>query len=424
MTAVTLNAVSKVYPGGHRAVDELRLRIEDGEFFVLLGPSGCGKSTVLRMIAGLEEITSGELWLDDRYANELSPRERNVAMVFQNSALYPHFSVRGNLAFPLELARADQAGIREKVVEMARALGIDPTLDRKPGTLSGGQRQRVAIGRAIIREPDLFLMDEPLSNLDAALRADLRLEIGALARSLGVTTIYVTHDQVEALTLADRIAILRDGVLQDVGTPAQIYRDPATAFVASFLGTPPINLLSATVWAVQGQGVRLTTGVQALVLPWADPRARALAGYHRDQVIIGIRPDAVALAKEPVPDRTLSGRVHALEFHGHEWLAQVEAGVTVADIDKIGRPAARPVAVKRSGRTVLSRILRNGGVAHEAEPEPAGPHVGTHRRSDLLVRLPSVDGWHRGAEIDLSIDLPEIRFFDRNGRRIGPAAQR
>ncbi|MFC7587074.1 ABC transporter ATP-binding protein [Nonomuraea antimicrobica] len=247
MSSVVLDKVTKVYPGDYLAVDRLSLHADDGEFLVLLGPSGCGKSTLLRMIAGLEEITEGDLWLDGEMANHLPPRDRDVAMVFQNGALYPHRTVRGNIAFPLEIAKSDPALVQERVTELSKALHIDETLDRKPGTLSGGQRQRVAMGRAIVRQPKLFLMDEPLSNLDAGMRTELRMEISALVRSLGVTTIYVTHDQVEALTLADRIAILNRGVLQDVGTPAQIYNDPATAFVAAFLNSQQLNLLAAGV---------------------------------------------------------------------------------------------------------------------------------------------------------------------------------
>src|SRR5690606_6235499 len=238
MTDVVLDGVDKVYPGGQVAVRNVRLRINEGELFVLLGPSGCGKSTILRMIAGLEEITAGDLWLNGSVANDLPPRERNVAMVFQEGALYPHRTVRGNMMFPLEVSGDDRAEAGAKVVELARALGINTMIDRLPGTLSGGQRQRAAIGRALIREPQLFLMDEPLSSLDARRRTEMRIAIAGLVRSTGTTTVYVTHDQVEAMTMADRMAVLRDGVLEDVGTPEQIYEDPATVFVAAFLSSP------------------------------------------------------------------------------------------------------------------------------------------------------------------------------------------
>ncbi|HEX2316992.1 MAG TPA: ATP-binding cassette domain-containing protein [Thermomonospora sp.] len=422
MSAVTLESVSKVYPGGHRAVADLSLRIADGEFFVLLGPSGCGKSTTLRMVAGLEEITTGGLWLDDRPANELSPRERNVAMVFQNGALYPHRTVRDNIRFPLEMARADQADASRRVVEMARALGIDQTLDRLPGTLSGGQRQRVAMGRAIIREPAVFLMDEPLSNLDAALRTDLRVEIGGLVRGLGVTTLYVTHDQVEALTLADRIAVLRDGFLEDVGTPTQVYESPATAFVAAFLGAPQINLLAAVPEAVPGEGVVLHLGAQRLTVPWSDPRAEHIAGHHAETVILGIRSDALRPTGDPHLGPVLSGHVRTLEYHGHEWLAHIDAGVTVVDAATIGRRAQQPEpAAARPAAGVAGRalsLLRGGPGRREAAEPPA--HVGTHRRAELLARLHSRDGYGHGTGIHLAVDLDRVLVFGRDGRRVDP----
>jgi multiple sugar transport system ATP-binding protein len=408
VTEVVLDRVSKVYPGGTRAVQDLRLHVRDGELFVLLGPSGCGKSTILRMIAGLEVISSGDLWLGGVYANDLGPRERNVAMVFQSGALYPHRSVRGNLAFPLELSHGDPARTRERVVELAKALGIDSMLDRLPGTLSGGQRQRVAMGRAVIREPSIFLMDEPLSNLDAAMRSELRMEIGGLVRSLGVTTLYVTHDQTEALTLADRMAILRDGVLQDVGTPQQLYADPATMFVAAFLSASPINLLRAFAYASQDEGIILDFGTQRLVIPWTDPRTPSFMAAHGAPVVVGIRADALTPIAPPVqpllaaptaesataaagsalpaghpqdtglPRRArhmagpsgrpgwpggglggdpadpagpgassvLSVRLREFEFHGHEWLAYAEAGIPAIDPSEFD-PPARAAAPER-----------------------------------------------------------------------------
>ncbi|SEG10843.1 multiple sugar transport system ATP-binding protein [Thermomonospora echinospora] len=422
MSAVVLDSVSKVYPGGQRAVADLSLEIADGEFFVLLGPSGCGKSTTLRMVAGLEEITTGGLWLDGRLANELTPRERNVAMVFQNGALYPHRTVRDNIGFPLEIARADQAEASARVVEMARALGIDPTLDRLPGTLSGGQRQRVAMGRAIIREPAVFLMDEPLSNLDAALRTDLRVEIGGLVRGLGVTTLYVTHDQVEALTLADRIAVLRDGFLEDVGTPPQIYESPATAFVAGFLGAPQINLLAAVPEAVPGEGVVLHLGTQRLVIPWTDPRAEHVAGHHAATVILGIRSDALRPTGDPHLGPVLSGGIRTLEYHGHEWLAHIDAGVTVVDAAEVGRRVRpEPAAAGRSSGGMAGRALSllRGGRREAAGPEPA-PHVGSHRRAELLARLHSRDGYGQGSHVHLAVDLERVLIFGRDGHRVDP----
>lgn len=423
MSEVVLDAVSKVYPGGQRAVAELSLTIPDGEFLVLLGPSGCGKSTTLRMVAGLEEVTTGTIWLDGRPANELTPRERNVAMVFQNGALYPHRSVRGNIGFPLEIAKADPAESAERVTEMARALGLEQMLDRLPGTLSGGQRQRVAMGRAIIREPSLFLMDEPLSNLDAALRNELRLEIGGLVRGLGVTTLYVTHDQVEALTLADRIAVMNDGHLEDVGTPTQIYENPATAFVAAFLGAPPINLLSGTVEAVAGEGVNLHLGRQRLVIPWSDPRAQYMASRHADEVVVGIRSDALQPTGDPHLGAVLSGHLRTLEFHGHEWLAHIDAGVSVVDVATLSRrrePEPVGAAPRPTGTASRALSLLRGGASRRVPPERPAQHVGAHRRAELLTRLHSRDGYSPGMNIHLAVDLDRVLVFSKDGRRVDP----
>ena len=312
--AIVLDRVSKVYGGDVLAVDDLRLGVAKGELLVLLGPSGCGKTTILRMIAGLEETTSGRLWLDGELANDMPAQDRNIAMVFQHGALYPHLSVRDNLAFPLKVAQImDKKAVAARVLEMARGLGIEDTLNRRPEMLSGGERQRVAIGRALIRgEPTVLLMDEPLASLDADLRIGLRGEIESLVRSLNVTTVYVTHDQVEALTLADRIAVLRDGKLQDIGTPAKIYDDPATAFVAAFLSSPPINLVSATIWIEIGDRIVIDLGLQTLRLPWSDPRSESLTPYHSQRVILGIRPDVLAPAREADDGSVLHGRVHSL----------------------------------------------------------------------------------------------------------------
>lgn len=452
MTDVVLDGVDKVYPGGHRAVRNVRLRIEDGELFVLLGPSGCGKSTILRMIAGLEEVTAGDLWLNGTVANELSPRERNVAMVFQEGALYPHRTVRGNMMFPLEVARDDRAEAGERVVELARALGLNSMIDRLPRTLSGGQRQRAAIGRALIREPSLFLMDEPLSSLDAGLRTELRVEITALVRSTGTTTVYVTHDQTEAMTMADRIAVLRDGVLEDVGTPEQLYRDPATVFVAAFLSTPPINLLQATAWAVEGQGVVLDLGRQRITVPWEDPRAAALISHHGAPVIVGVRPDALSLAGDgpdvplsappppsaldaptappappqaPAPPATFSGRVRALEFHGSDWLAYAEAGMPTVDANEVGAADA-PAEPEPPSPGLAARLRGLLGLAGGGAPEPAEPeeHAGHHRRSDLIFRIASGERPRRGDEVTLAVDLDRVLLFGADGVRITPRLRR
>ncbi|TYB43536.1 ABC transporter ATP-binding protein [Actinomadura chibensis] len=422
MTDVVLDGVDKVYPGGFEAVRNVRLRINDGELFVLLGPSGCGKSTILRMIAGLEEITSGDIWLNGSVANDLPPRDRNVAMVFQEGALYPHRTVKGNMMFPLEVSGDDRAEAHAKVLELARALGINTMIDRLPRTLSGGQRQRAAIGRALIREPSVFLMDEPLSSLDAGLRTELRVEIAGLVRSSGTTTVYVTHDQVEAMTMADRMAVLRDGVLEDVGTPEQIYSDPATVFVAAFLSSPPINLLQATLWAVEGEGLLLDFGPQRLTVPWEDPRASSLISHHGRSVIVGIRPDTlmpIAPGTPAAPGTVLSGQVRALEFHGHEWLAYAEAGIATVDATEIGRPPRpAPAAPERPGlrdrvRELLGRP-NQGGEAVEEE------HAGHHRRSDLVFRIAPGDRPNRGDHVALTVDLDRVLFFGADGRRVNP----
>jgi multiple sugar transport system ATP-binding protein len=386
MAAVSLDHISKKYDGGVLAVDDISLDVADGELLVLLGPSGCGKTSTLRIVAGLEEVSSGDLWFDDDLVNDLPPQHRRIAMVFQHGALYPHLTVRGNLAFPLEMEGVtDKREIASRVLEVARGLEIEETLDRRPDTLSGGERQRVAMGRALMRgSPRVLLMDEPLASLDAVLRAGLRAEIGALVRSLGLTTLYVTHDQIEALALADRIAVMRGGKIQDVGSPTRIYEDPATAFVAAFLGSPPINLASATIWVEIGERIVIDFGTQTVSLPWSDPRSDRLTPYHGQRVIAGIRPDVLApVSASNEGPATLRGRVHSLEFHGHEWLARLEMGLHLVDI---GLSSA---------------------------PEPGG-----HRRANLLVRLSSPRGWAVGREVSVALDVPRVFFFDMNGRRI------
>ncbi|SDJ76880.1 ABC transporter ATP-binding protein [Nonomuraea jiangxiensis] len=424
MSSVVLDKVTKVYPGDYLAVDRLNLRAEDGEFLVLLGPSGCGKSTLLRMIAGLEEITQGDLWLDGQLANHLAPRDRDVAMVFQNGALYPHRTVRGNIAFPLEIAKSDPALVRERVTELSKALHIDETLDRRPGTLSGGQRQRVAMGRAIVRQPKLFLMDEPLSNLDAGMRTELRMEISALVRSLGVTTIYVTHDQVEALTLADRIAILNRGVLQDVGTPAQIYNDPATAFVAAFLNSQQLNLLAAQVRTPQNQYVMLDFGPHRITLPWSDPRAYAISQHTGGQVLVGLRPDGLAPVPESYEGPSFYGRVRTLEYHGHEWLAYLECGMPSVPVPEPPDPNRRVNGgTNGSGKVSgLMRRLFSGQPEERPAQEQVGqnPNSGIHRRSDLVIRLGNRPVWRAGDAAKVAVDLSRVMIFTVDGARIDP----
>ena len=284
MAEIKLEQVSKVFTGGVKAVDEVSLTIGSGEFMVLVGPSGCGKSTLLRMLAGLEEVSDGEIWIGDREVSRLAPRDRDIAMVFQNYALYPHYSVAKNLAYGLKVRKTPKEEIDRRVAEVARMLGLEELLHRRPSALSGGQRQRVAMGRAIVREPAAFLMDEPLSNLDAKLRVDMRAELARLHERLGVTTIYVTHDQVEAMTLGTRVAVMRGGTVQQVDTPQTLYRAPTNLFVAAFIGSPSMNLVEAE---LGGDAVSFA----GFTVPLASDRRPA--GRSSGRVILGIRPQDI-----------------------------------------------------------------------------------------------------------------------------------
>ncbi|MCM3553792.1 sn-glycerol-3-phosphate ABC transporter ATP-binding protein UgpC [Janibacter melonis] len=288
MATVKFDSATRVYPGNDTpSVDALDIDIEDGEFLVLVGPSGCGKSTSLRMLAGLEEVNDGKIWIGDRDVTDLSPKDRDVAMVFQNYALYPHMSVADNMGFALKIAGVDKSEIRKRVEEAAKILDLTQYLDRKPKALSGGQRQRVAMGRAIVRSPQVFLMDEPLSNLDAKLRVQTRTQIASLQRRLGVTTVYVTHDQVEAMTMGDRVALLKDGILQQCDTPRRMYDHPDNVFVAGFIGSPAMNLVSTP---VKDGGVRFGSTTV--------PVERDALSQAGDRVIVGVRPEDVELTRE------------------------------------------------------------------------------------------------------------------------------
>jgi multiple sugar transport system ATP-binding protein len=321
MARVTLAHVGKVYPDGTEAVRELDLEIGDGELVVLVGPSGCGKTTALRMVAGLEEITRGEIRIGERVINDLDPRERDIAMVFQNYALYPHMTVLENIAFPLKLARLSRAEREQKVRSVARTLGLEQHLARKPRQLSGGQRQRVAMGRALVREPQAFLMDEPLSNLDAKLRVQMRAEISTLQKEIGVTTIYVTHDQVEAMTIGDRVAVLRRGELLQFAEPQEIYDRPGNLFVAGFIGSPPMNLVEAELSRANG-GFRLTLGERQVALG-EEVETAALEDYAGRTVVAGIRPESLedaALVPDAPDGRRLRGVVTLREALGSDAL--------------------------------------------------------------------------------------------------------
>jgi multiple sugar transport system ATP-binding protein len=289
MAQIVLDHVEKAYSGGVRAVDSLSLEIMDGEFMVFVGPSGCGKSTALRSIAGLEEITGGTIQIGDRIVNDLPPKDRDIAMVFQNYALYPHMTVEQNLAFGLQLRKTPKDEIKRRVLEAAQMLGLEQYLSRKPSALSGGQRQRVAMGRAIVREPQAFLMDEPLSNLDAKLRVSMRASLNQLHERLGVTTVYVTHDQVEAMTLGDRVCVLRDGRLQQVDTPQVLFMAPVNLFVAGFIGSPAMNFVKATL--VRDDGPAVTFAGHKLAVPPEMLEAKqGLSDYFGKQLVLGIRP--------------------------------------------------------------------------------------------------------------------------------------
>ena len=393
MAAVAFNQVSKVFPDGTRAVSGMDLASEDGEFLVLVGPSGCGKTTALRMVAGLEDISEGEILIGDRVVNYVPPRDRDIAMVFQSYALYPHLTVRENMAFGLKLRKLDKAEVGRRVANAAQTLGLDELLDRKPRALSGGQRQRVAMGRAIVREPQAFLMDEPLSNLDAKLRVQVRAEISALQRKLGVTTIYVTHDQVEAMTMGDRVAVMRKGELQQVAEPQELYDRPVNLFVAGFIGSPAMNLLEARLEQRDGR-VEAAIGDQRIAL---DPQLLsdkpALRSFEGRDVILGIRPEELEdaeVASDAPADRRLKGEVELREALGSE----VQAHVSI------------------SGRQAVTEDVRE--LAGDIGMEPGGgAGLATGGEQAVVVaRFDSRSGAKEGSPVEMAVDTRELHFFD------------
>ncbi|MEM9131523.1 MAG: sn-glycerol-3-phosphate ABC transporter ATP-binding protein UgpC [Actinomycetota bacterium] len=372
MAEVSFEQVSKRYGNGFLAVDELDLEVADGELLVVVGPSGCGKTTTLRMLAGLEEITSGRVRIGDRVVNDLSAKERDIAMVFQSYALYPHLSVADNLGYPLRMARMGKQERKERVVAVAKQLRLDELLDRKPRQLSGGQRQRVAMGRAMVREPQVFLMDEPLSNLDAKLRVIMRSEVAELQQHLGVTMFYVTHDQIEAMTMGHRVAIMNDGVLMQVAAPAELYRAPANLFVAGFIGSPPMNLFGGTVELGDDQAGAAVIRSGPVAVPVSGPVETTddFRAFLRDRPIVaGVRPERVRLSAaasgaEGSGD-IAAGTVRLVEMLGSESLVHVE-------VDGLDQYRADADAADATG-TSRPRLLVK--VPHDGTLPTVGEHV-------------------------------------------------
>ena len=370
MSAIALRGVTKVYDGDTPAVDGVDLDVAEGEFVVLLGPTGCGKTTILRIVAGLEAATAGSVYLDDQPVDHLPVRQRRVAMVFQEFALYPHLTVAENIAFPLRTEPSpDDAAVNARMLEAARLVGVGDVLRRRPSQLSGGQRQRVAMARAIVRHPKAFLLDEPLSNVDAAVRAELRGEIVRLTKTLGVGTLYVTHDQTEAMTMADRIAVMRRGRIEQLGTPSEIYSDPKRLFVAAFVGTPRTSLLQAAVYRRPGTEAVLDLGQQAISLPWSDPRAAVLAAHHTARITVGLRPEALRIVDAGTAD-ALHGEVVHVEHLGNEVIVLVDIG---------GVPTATGVS--------QLELPDTPGALTEAVAEEAPGHHGVDALRETLARL-------------------------------------
>jgi multiple sugar transport system ATP-binding protein len=442
VAAISLSGVRKVYADGSVAVDGVDLEVDEGEFVALLGPTGCGKTTILRIVAGLESATEGEVWIAGRPVDEAPARERRVAMVFQDFALYPHLTAAQNIAFPLHTEHADDATIAAAVAEVARLVGVEELLHRKPAQLSGGQRQRIAMARAIVRRPVAFLLDEPLSNVDAAVRAELRAEISRITRTLRVGTLYVTHDQTEAMTMAHRIAVLRRGRIEQIGTPSEVYGNPQRLFVAAFVGTPRTSLLQAAVYSRPGEAAVLDLGEQSIEVPWSDRRASALSALHSARVTVGLRPDALT----PVPAQTpgaVHGRVNHVEHLGNESIVVVDIGgvPTATSLSQLELPQApgmltgavaeEPVHTHgvEALRGTLARLVPHGHPApppatartrygfypvyqrDENTPAPLGGTVSV--RLPMPIRPPAV-----GDPLTVQVDLGQVFLFDHQGDRI------
>ena len=385
MAEIELKDVTKRYPDGFEAVNHMNLTIADGEFMILVGPSGSGKSTALRMIAGLEDISDGELIIGGQVVNDKAPKDRDIAMVFQNYALYPHMTVRENMGFALKLAKVDKSEIDRKVGEASKILDLDAHLDRKPANLSGGQRQRVAMGRAIVRDPSAFLMDEPLSNLDAKLRVQMRTEVSRIQERLGTTTVYVTHDQTEAMTLGDRVAVMRAGILQQVDTPKELYENPKNLFVAGFIGSPAMNFMPAR---IEGGTVHLPFGQAELP---AETRRRLESGNGKARdVIAGVRP-------EHFEDAHVAGDGHA----GLRFRTKVDV------LESMGSELF--VYFHVEGQTQSAEL------AELAEDAGLSDLPGAEDASQVVARLAPESSAAQGAEIDLVLDTSRIQLFDVEG---------
>jgi len=393
VAGVTFDGVTKVFSDGTQAVADMDLVIADGEFVVLVGPSGCGKSTALRMLAGLETITSGTVSIGDRVVNDVTPRDRDIAMVFQNYALYPHMKVYDNIAFGLRLRKVPKGEIDKRVRHAAQVLGLEDFLDRKPRALSGGQRQRVAMGRAIVREPQAFLMDEPLSNLDAQLRVQMRAEISSLQDELGVTTVYVTHDQIEAMTMGDRVAVMRKGELEQVAPPQELYDHPVNLFVAGFIGSPTMNMMEATVEDA-GDGLAVAVGEQRLTLaPEALELHPALRRHVGRTVVLGVRPEDLedpTIATEMPTDQRLSGKLMLREALGSEIIAHFEIH-------------APPVLTED-----LKELAEDVGTAHHFEAHAKNQSTS----SKLAARFNARTKVREGETIEIAVDTRALHFFD------------
>jgi multiple sugar transport system ATP-binding protein len=389
---VTFQGVSKIYPDGTRAVNDLNLGIEDGEFMVLVGPSGCGKTTALRMVAGLEDISEGQLRIGERVVNHVPPRDRDIAMVFQSYALYPHLSVYDNIAFGLKLKKMPKGEIEKRVHEAAKVLGLEGFLSRKPRALSGGQRQRVAMGRAIVREPAAFLMDEPLSNLDAKLRVQMRAEIAKLQSDLGTTTVYVTHDQIEAMTMGDRVAVMRKGELQQVAGPQELYDRPLNLFVGGFIGSPAMNLLEATLESANGS-LAAAAGSQRIALGEETLSNRpALRDYDGKPVILGIRPEDLEdaeLAPDTPPDRILNGEVELTEALGSEVMVHFAIDARPALTDEVKE---------------LQEDAGAEGLGSPEQTEGAG--------ATMVGRFGARSKARKGEAARVAVDTRALHFFD------------